>query len=469
MSGTETKDPDSDTTTGTERRKDADTGLEMGPESGLERGENTATGPDASSRCKEAQTDSGPAKKAARKASVLRPKLEKPAPDFLFVVAALVVVIAGLKAARPLIVPFLLSIFLSLLAAPGVFWLQKKKVPTGIAVALVVLVMLAVLGGVGLLVGSSLTQMTEAVPKYQARFEELLLQATTWLEAHGIEVSEEKITAALDPGAVMGLVGGTLQSLAATLSNAVLVVLTITFILLEVTGFPAKVRAAMGDGEADLSRFARVTRDVKRYLAYKTVVSLITGVLAGVWTAVLGVDFPILWGLLAFLLNYIPNLGSILAAIPPVLLAILEFGLMRAGLVGLGYVAVNMVLGNVVEPMVMGRRLGLSTLVVFVSLIFWGWLWGPVGMLLSVPLTMVVKILLDNSERYHWVSVLLDSRVPEPPGKRNLLGGRVKPGTFAKKVPPAETAVAPAVYQPSPGKANRKVKDRRVKKHGRTE
>lgn len=354
-------------------------------------------------------------------------------PKWLFVAAALVVILAGLKAAAPLIVPFLLAVFLSLLGAPVVLWLQKRKVPLALAVILVVLVMLGFVLGVVLLVGSSVTQLTAMIPKYQARFNELVVAGTSWLEAHGVEVSEKKLMGALDPGAVMGLVGGTLKSLAATLSNAVLVILTVTFILLEVSGFPAKMRAAMGDSNADLSRFARVTADVKTYLIYKTAVSLVTGVIAAGWTAILGVDFPILWGLLAFLMNYIPNLGSVLAAVPPTLLALLMQGPMTGILVAGGYVAINMVLGNVVEPMLMGRRLGLSTLVVFLSLIFWGWLWGPVGMLLSVPLTMVVKILLDNSENYHWVAVLLDSKVPS--GKRGKKGLGRRPGRFAKRVP----------------------------------
>ena len=183
---------------------------------------------------------------------------------------------------------------------------------------------------------------------------------------------------------------------------------------------------AMGRPDADLSRWTRMTDDVNRYLGYKTAISLATGVLLGLWGWILGVDFPVLWGLLAFLLNFIPNIGSVLAAIPPVLLALVQFGLGRAVAVGAGYVAVNMVVGNVIEPMVFGRKLGLSNLVVFLSLISWGWIWGPVGMLLSVPLTMVVKLALEHSEQYHWVSVLLGpSSDAEAVGKKRatLLDG----------------------------------------------
>jgi predicted PurR-regulated permease PerM len=153
--------------------------------------------------------------------------------------------------------------------------------------------------------------------------------------------------------------------------------------------------------------FTKIIVDVQRYLGIKTLISLATGILIGVWVAILGVDFPILWGILAFLFNYIPSLGSILAAVPTLLLALVQLGPGPAALVGLGYVVVNVALGTFVEPYFMGRKLGLSTLVIFLSLVFWGWVWGPVGMLLSVPLTMVVKILLENSENFRWVAVLL--------------------------------------------------------------
>ncbi|MCA9476793.1 MAG: AI-2E family transporter, partial [Nitrospira sp.] len=132
-----------------------------------------------------------------------------------------------------------------------------------------------------------------------------------------------------------------------------------------------------------------------------------TGVIVAIWVAILGIDFPVIWGLLAFLLNYIPNLGSIIAAVPPVLLGYIQFGLGRAVLVAIGFIIVNVVFGNAVEPRLMGRKLGLSTLVVFLSLIFWGWVWGPVGMLLSVPMTMVVKIALGSSPTTQWISILL--------------------------------------------------------------
>ena len=146
-------------------------------------------------------------------------------------------------------------------------------------------------------------------------------------------------------------------------------------------------------------------------MAIKTLISLVTGIFITIWLTIIGVDYPLLWGLLAFALNYVPNIGSIIAALPAVLLAIIQLGLMRALLAAAGYIVINLLMGSVVEPRFMGRGLGLSTLVVFLSLLFWGWILGPVGMLLSVPLTITAKIALDSRDETRWIAVLLGSEI----------------------------------------------------------
>jgi predicted PurR-regulated permease PerM len=156
-----------------------------------------------------------------------------------------------------------------------------------------------------------------------------------------------------------------------------------------------------------MDHFQSFSDSVQRYLLIKTLVSLATGFVVGIALTILGVDYAILWAVIAFLLNYIPNIGSIIAAVPPMLIAMIQLGPMSSLLVAGLYIVINTIFGNVVEPRYMGRSLGLSTLVVFVSLVFWGWVFGPVGMLLSIPLTMVVKIALENSDRNRWLAVLL--------------------------------------------------------------
>jgi predicted PurR-regulated permease PerM len=180
------------------------------------------------------------------------------------------------------------------------------------------------------------------------------------------------------------------------------------FILLEVAGLPRKLRRAIGDPNADLSRYANLLDEVKRYVVIKTYLSVAVGVSLGVFVGLMGVDFPVLWGLVAFFLNYVPNIGAVMAAVPAVLLALLQNGLGNAIGISSGYLVVHLLIGNVIEPRLLGKEMGLSTLVVFLSLVFWGWLWGPMGMLLSVPLTMIVKILLESSEQFSPVASLMD-------------------------------------------------------------
>jgi len=208
---------------------------------------------------------------------------------------------------------------------------------------------------------------------------------------------------------------------AGVLSNLFVALLTIVFILFEAAGFPAKLRAAFGDRQGS-ERFEKIRYEVQHYLGIKSLVSLTTGAAIAAALAILGVDYPLLWGMLAFLLNYIPTFGSILAGIPPVLLAIVQLGPGHAIAVALVFVTTNVVLGNFVEPHFLGRRLGLSTLVVFLSLVFWGWVWGPVGMLLSVPLTMILKIMLENTPDLAWIAVLLGRDPKHEPAAAKITG-----------------------------------------------
>lgn len=332
----------------------------------------------------------------------------------LLIIASLVIVIAGLKAAAGVFLPLLIAVFLSMISLPLLNWLQAVRVPKGLAVLITIIVALGVLAAIVVLVGGSIGEFTREAPKYRAKVVNMWAGVLAWVQAQGIAVSPGITRELLDPGRAMDMMTGTLRGVAAVLSNLLIVFLFIVFILFEAAGFPAKVRVAFGE-RAGLERFDKFLDEVQRYLAIKSTVSLITGVVVGTSLWLVGVDFPMLWGGLAFLLNYIPTIGSILAAIPPALLALIQLGPGYSLIVVLIFITVNITLGNLVEPYFMGRRLGLSTLVVILSLVFWGWVWGPVGMLLSVPLTMILKILLENTEDLRWIAVFLDaSPRPEP-------------------------------------------------------
>jgi predicted PurR-regulated permease PerM len=328
----------------------------------------------------------------------------------LVVGAAVVVVLAGLKAAQSLIIPFLLALFLAIICTPAVSWLSKRRVPVGLAVILIVIVLLGLFSGFGAIVGGSVNEFTAFAAQNQARFDGLVQSASAWFEARDIDPASLDLLNMLQPGKLINLLGGVLKNLAGVLSNFFLILLTMIFMLFEVASIPTKVRAAIGPGRFDMENMRHAVIQVQRYLGLKTLTSLATGLLVGLWTAILGLDFAVVWGLLAFLLNYIPNIGSIVAAVPAVLLALVQGGLAYAVLVAVGYVVANVGIGNFVEPWLMGRTLGLSTLVVFLSLVFWGWMWGGVGMLLSVPLTMIIKILFENTDDLQWIAVMLDNK-----------------------------------------------------------
>ena len=328
----------------------------------------------------------------------------------LVVGAAVVVVLAGLKAAQSLIIPFLLALFLAIICTPAVSWLAKRRVPVGLAVILIVIILLGAFSGFGAIVGGSVNEFTAFAAQNQARFDGIVETASAWFEARDIDPASLDLLNMLQPGKLINLLGGVLKNLAAVLSNFFLIMLTMIFMLFEAASFPVKVRAAVGKGRFDIENMRHAVVQVQRYLGLTTATSLTTGLLVGFWTAILGLDFAVVWGLLAFLLNYIPSIGSIVAAIPAVLLALIQGGLGYALLVAVGYVVVNVGIGNFVEPWLLGRTLGLSTLVVFLSLVFWGWMWGGVGMLLSVPLTMIIKILFENTDDLQWIAVMLDNR-----------------------------------------------------------
>ncbi len=327
----------------------------------------------------------------------------------LLIAAAFIIVVAGLKAAGSILVPVLLAAFLAVLSLPPIAWLRRHKLPTWASVLVVFTGVLLGFGAVSVFIGTSVRDFSDNIPFYQSRIQEQIVPVIEWVASYGVELSTDELLQELDGGRVMAYFAGALSTASSVLSDTLFVLLTTIFIIAEAAGLPNKIRIAMGRPDADLSRFSRVLSSLQGYLSIKSQVSLVTGVLAGVLVAVVGVDYAFLWALLAFLLNFVPTLGSIIAAVPPVLLALIQFGWERAVIVLVGYLTINLVMGNVIEPRLMGRRLGLSTLVVFLSLVFWGYVWGPLGMLLCVPLTMLVKILLENSDDLKWLAVMLGS------------------------------------------------------------
>ena len=339
--------------------------------------------------------------------------MEKPAKNkssTIIILAAVVVVIYGMQMMSVLLVPFLIAAFLALITVRPMLWMQAHKVPSILAALIIVTMLMLVLATVGVILGTSIADFTAALPAYQARLDTIIDGVFDFIVRNlNVDESIESISDMVDPGFAMGLAAGILNSLRDVLTNAFLIIFTMIFILLEASTAETKFHAAFGRTADSIEGARDFMQNLGRYLGIKTLVSIATGICAGLLTWALDIDFPLLWAMLAFLLNYVPTIGSIIAAVPAVLLALVQIGPGAASATAMGFVGINIVFGNFLEPRLMGYGVGISPLVVFVGLVAWGWIFGPVGMLLSVPLTMTLKMALASDERTRWVAILLGS------------------------------------------------------------
>jgi len=325
----------------------------------------------------------------------------------LIVTAALIIVIAGMREAAAILVPFLLAIFIAVISYPLMRSLQDKGLPESLSLLLVSVLEVLIGSSLMILIGSSLTEFSQTLTEYRQKISTEWLHVMQWFDHRGISVTED-IRDHINPASAMGFVSSILKGFGNVLTNAFLILLAVAFILAEAVGLKQKVSLLKDAKGVEISTddlvfsevFAKKLRD---YMGIKTLTSIMTGLIIGVSLWWVGVDYPVLWGVLAFMLNFVPSIGSIIAAVPAVLLSTVQLGSSSALLVTGIYLVVNITIGSILEPRYMGKGLGLSTLVVFSSLVFWGWVLGPVGMLLSVPLTITVKIALDSKSETQWL------------------------------------------------------------------
>jgi AI-2 transport protein TqsA len=345
-------------------------------------------------------------------------QLKAPGIRVLISLACVVVIIAGMKVAGELMVPIVLGLFLAFVSLPLTRALQRYRVPGILAVALTVVIDMLIVGAMVFITISLIPDFQKEVPAYVSRLQAKGLEWMTSLEETAdIEGAVDAYKNLFDMSGVIELVKQTeaIQRVTSLVSKSFVVMILMVFILTEAGAFREKIHDIFAAEGPNLARFEHSTQEIQKYLGIKTLICLVTGVLAGVLTWSFGLDFFILWGLVAFMFNYIPVVGSILAAVPAVFVALVQpdgGGPLLALGVAVGYLLINIILGNFIEPLLLGRRFGLSTIFVLLSVLFWGWLWGPVGMFLSVPLTMIVKVMLDNTEDLRWISVAMGKTRP---------------------------------------------------------
>lgn len=328
----------------------------------------------------------------------------------VLMVAALIIIIAGVMCARSIVSLMLMALFISIICAQPISWLEKRKVPHGLAIVIVILGIMLIFFGLGELIGESLAGFSKNAPEYEKSLSEMGSTIFQSLNDKGFNISHDKLMNMLDPGKIINFTAKVISELGEIMGSTILILFVVLFILLEFNSLSVKAKAIVKIPAESLNYLEKIGKRIRYYLGIKTMACLLTGVLIWVCLAIIGVDYAILWALIAFLLNYIPTIGSIIAGIPAVLFALIQLGFGGALWTIGGYVTVNMFIGNVIEPKMMGKGMGLSTLVVFISLIFWGFVLGTVGMFLSVPLTMTIKIMLEQSEKTRWIAILLGTQ-----------------------------------------------------------
>jgi len=322
-------------------------------------------------------------------------------------IAALIIIIAGLSYAKSIITPFLLALFISIICIQPIAWLEKKRVPAWLAVILVILGLVLLFSGFTFMIGGTLSSFSSNVSKYESTLTTISNSFIQFLNDQGLKIPEGQLTNLIQPARILEFTANAVNGILSMMGNTFLIFLIVLFILMEFGSFSIKAQAIMLGSNESLSYFSIIIQNIRQYLWMKTLIGLAEGILVYIALVIIGVDYPLLWALITFLLNYIPNIGSIIASVPTVLFALVQLGLGGALWTLATFMVIHNVIGNFLEPRIMGKGLSLSTLVVFLSLLFWGFIFGTVGMFLSVPFTMAIKIILEQNEKTRWLAILL--------------------------------------------------------------
>ena len=327
-----------------------------------------------------------------------------PGVRFWIITTGVIVAFAALKAAGHLVNMILLATFLTAISLAPLNWLKKQGLSHKVSSMIIVLSVVVIVGLIGLIIGESVNSFMDNLPVIQEKFENLWADITLTLKSIGILDEKAGITDHFKPAGLISVAAPLASGFGSVFSGVFVVFIFFIFMIFESDMFAKKLAyiSQNSSGQAD-----KVIKQLRNYFGIKTLTSLATGIAIGVSLFILDVQFPLLWGFLAFILNYIPSIGSFLAAVPAVILAFVVSGPWTGIITGIVYLVVNTIIGNVIEPQLMGRNLGISPFMVFFSMIFFGYILGPVGMLVATPLTIVIKIILDSRKVTRNLGIML--------------------------------------------------------------
>jgi len=324
--------------------------------------------------------------------------------------AYLIIIIAGLKMASNIVVILLMAFFVFLIFLPLVKKLRSFGLSDFFTTIIVSFILFGVLFVIGGFLVNSAQSFTQNLPLYQQKYDALIPHAVTYLKQFGIELQSDNIASIFNPINLIQHAMGFVKSMGNIMSNGVLMLIIIIFLFLESSLMIEKIFYFLDSKEAK-EHMLLFTQNINTYFAIKTLTSLLTGFLIYLMLSFFHLEYALLFGFLAFILNFIPSIGSFVAAIPAIAIALLQLSLLDTFFIVIGYLVINNGISNFLEPKILSKGVGISTFFVFLSMVLWGWILGPVGMFLAVPLTITLKMAASYTQKYRWISVLLSDKV----------------------------------------------------------
>jgi AI-2 transport protein TqsA len=323
----------------------------------------------------------------------------------IIVGASLAIIIAGMKFLSPILAPILFSLFIAVLCLPMLRWLQNRRIPTWLALLLILLGLFIFIALVFLIVYISLSNLDERLPTYQKQFQKLVTEVLPLLQQLGIDIND--ITGAINASGLFGTISSFLRTTIESLTSLFLIILGVLFAMLEAGSFANKLRQSGERARSALEVGTRFSVACQQFFYLKALNNVIVAAGATIFLFFFRIDFALLWGIEIFFLSYIPNIGIVIACVPAVALALLQHGPLSALIVIVALFVINLIGDNVITPRLMGSGLNVSQSIIFFSFIFWTWLFGALGALISVPLTVLVIFILDTSQETRWLATLM--------------------------------------------------------------
>lgn len=323
---------------------------------------------------------------------------------FWIITVGVIIGLAAVKEASSIVNMILLALLITSISLAPLDWMKRKGLPSTLAIIIIILSLMILIGLTGIVIGSSANNFASKMPFYIEKVNVIWSGLSDWLIKYRLIEAGTNPIKDINPARVLPVAGTFFAGFGNFMAESLIVIIIFIFMIFEAESFGNKLSYVSKESSESIQM---IIKKLMRYFSIKFITSLSTGIAITIALLIIGVDFPVLWGFIAFILNFIPSIGSFIAAIPAVILALIQIGPFGALITIIVYFVINTVIGNIVEPQLMGRNLGISPLIVFIAMIFFGYILGPIGMLIATPLTIVIKIIFDSRPVTRNLGILL--------------------------------------------------------------